>query len=109
MNNKEPEITVTPVSATYLSSSRELEITFNTGAKYRWPVDALEMLERSEDGQRWAQIPKPTNEQLSNVRIWNNKEILEFTDIEQHFSIPGLMSGQLGSKRWMAKLLAAAA
>ena len=110
MTNRDLEIyQVLPVTARYLPASRQLEISFNTGASYRWPVDALEMIERTEDGSNWVQIPRPTDEQLANVRIWNNKELVEFTDLDQHFSIPGLMAGQLGSKRWMAKLLASAA
>lgn len=94
---------VKPVEGRFIADSRELEITFNTGSKYRWPVDALEMKERTSEG--WQLIPRPDNRQLENVEIWNNREVVEFVDLEQCFSIPGLMRGQLGSKQWMQALL----
>lgn len=95
---------VLPIAGKFIPDSRELEIVFNTGSKYRWPVDALEMKERTNNG--WQRIPRPENQQLANVEIWNNGEVVEFTGIEQCFSIPGLMRGQLGSERWMKELLA---
>jgi hypothetical protein len=97
------EAGVEPLEARYLAQSRELEITFNTGARYHWPVDSLEMREKTTDG--WQDIPKPTEEQLSEVRLWPHKEVVEFTHLEQCFEIAALMRGQLGSKQWMGKLL----
>lgn len=94
---------VVPVESRFILDSRELEIAFNTGSRYRWPVDALEMKERTDNG--WQQIPRPDNQRLVNVEIWENGEVVEFTDIEQCFSIPGLMRGQLGSEQWMKQLL----
>lgn len=99
----EIQVGVLPIEARFVPESRELEIEFNNGSKYRWLVDALEMKERTSDG--WQLISKPSNQQLVNVEIWNNNEVVEFTDIEQCFSIPGLMRGQLGSKKWMQELL----
>lgn len=94
---------VLSISARYLVQSRELEITFNTGARYHWPIDSLQMQEKTADG--WQDIPKPSDEQLANVRLWPHKEVVEFSNIEQCFEIAALMRGQLGSKRWMEKLL----
>lgn len=99
----EIQVGVLPTEARFIPESRELEIAFNNGSKYRWLVDALEMKERTRDG--WQLIPKPSNQQLVDVEIWNNNEVVEFTDIEQCFSIPGLMRGQIGSKKWMQELL----
>lgn len=101
----QPEITVEiePLAARYLVESRSLEIEFNVGAVYRWPVDALEM--RSYTSKGWVDAPRPTDEQLMNVEIWPHKEVVEFVDIEQCFEIAQLMRGQLGSKKWMEKLL----
>jgi hypothetical protein len=95
---------VKPLVGRFIANSRELEITFNNGSIYRWPVDALEMKHRTPDG--WQPISRPENSQLENIEIWNNGEVVEFTDIEQCFSIPGLMRGQLGSEKWMRELLA---
>ncbi len=94
------------LAARYLPQSRELEITFNTGALYRWPVDSLQMQEKTASG--WQSISPPTNEQLANVRLWPHKEVVEFTDIEQYFEVAALMRGQLGSRRWMNHLLSKA-
>lgn len=97
------ETGVEPLAVRYLAQSRELEVTFNTGARYHWPVDSLQMQERTVKG--WQDIPRPTDEQLANVRLWPHKEVVEFTDIEQCFEIAALMRGQLGSRQWMKKLL----
>lgn len=94
---------VEPLEARYLADSRELEIVFNTGARYRWLVDSLQMQERTADG--WRDIAHLTNEQLCDVRLWPHKEVVEFSNIEQCFEVSALMRGQLGSKRWMQKLL----
>ena len=100
-----PEIEqgVEPLEARYVAESRELEIRFNTGACYRWPVDSLQMQTKTADG--WVEMLALTNEQLANVRLWPHKEVVEFANIEQCFEIAALMRGQLGSKRWMQKLL----
>ncbi len=97
------ETGVEPTEARYLPESRELEITFNPGSIYRWPIDSLQMIEKTADG--WQAISRPNDEQLTHVRLWPHKEVVEFTSIEQCFSISALMRGQLGSKRWMAALL----
>ena len=96
-------VEVEPVSAQYLVNSRMLEIKFNTGAVYRWPVDSLEMRTYTSEG--WVEVPRPTDEQLVNVEIWPHKEVVEFTDIEQCFEIDQLVRGQLGSQKWMDRLL----
>jgi hypothetical protein len=95
---------VRPLKGRFIADSRELEIEFNTGSRYRWPIDTLEMKAKNSNGC-WQLIPKPENQQLANIEIWNNGEVVEFADIEQCFSIPGLMCGQLGSEQWMQKLL----
>ena len=99
------QVGVLPIEARFIPGSRELEIEFNNGSRYRWLVDALEMKEKTRNG--WHLISRPSEEQLAAVEIWNNGEVVEFIDIEQCFSIPGLMRGQLGSKRWMQELLSA--
>ena len=97
------QVGVFPIEARFIADSRELEIEFNNSSRYRWLVDALEMKQRTDQG--WQLIPKPDNQQLENVEVWNNGEVVEFINIEQCFSIPGLMRGQLGSKKWMQELL----
>ena len=96
----------TPTAARYLQESRELEIEFGLCFRSQWPIDSLQMLCRGEAG--WQPLPRPTDEQLSEVIIWEGKDVVEFPIIDQHFSIAALLRGQLGSERWMRQLLVAA-
>ena len=100
----EAAIDIEPVAARYLVESRSLEIEFNIGSVYRWPVDSLQMRNYTPEG--WVEAARPTDEQLVNVQIWPHGEVVEFVDIEQCFEIDQLVRGQLGSKKWRAQLLA---
>jgi len=62
------------------------------------------MIRRGEEG--WEPIPSPNGAELSQVVIWEGGDVVEFPAIDQHFSIPALLRGQLGSKKWMQQLLA---
>ena len=92
-----------PTAARYLPESRELEIEFGSYFKGRWAIDSLQMIRRGEQG--WEPVPSPTDEELSNVLVWAGGDVVEFPNIDQHYSIPALLRGQLGSKQWMQKLL----
>ncbi|NJM99202.1 MAG: hypothetical protein HC800_20540 [Phormidesmis sp. RL_2_1] len=90
--------------ARFIAETRQLEIVFNNGAEYRWPVDALEMLV-FRDGE-WSNLhPRPHDEQLMKVEIWPGGEIVEFSQINQGFEISELVRGKLGSAAWMRSLL----
>ncbi|MGD1864087.1 MAG: hypothetical protein ACFB0D_05995 [Phormidesmis sp.] len=91
-----------PTSARYLPASRELEIAFGNHFKGRWSVDSLQMLRIGEHG--WEQLHQPTDAELSEVVIWAGKDVVEFPAIDQHYSIPALLRGQLGSKQWMQQI-----
>ncbi len=93
-----------PTAARYLPGSRELEIEFGPYFRGRWAIDSLQMIRRGEEG--WEPIPSPNDTELSQVIIWEGGDVVEFPAIDQHFSIPALLRGQLGSKRWMQQLLA---
>ena len=70
--------------------------------KGRWAVDSLQMIRRGKDG--WEPVPTPTDAELPHVVIWEGGDVIEFPEIDQHYSIPGLLRGQLGSKQWMQQL-----
>ncbi|MBE9064375.1 hypothetical protein [cf. Phormidesmis sp. LEGE 11477] len=53
------------VSARYLASIRELELTLDDDSRHLIPVDRLEMVESTADA--YVPIAKPTDEQLSDV------------------------------------------
>ena len=94
---------MTATRARFIAKARQLEIVFNNGAEYRWPVDSLEMLIFRED--EWVPLaPRPTDDQLGKVEIWPGGEIVEFCGIGQGFEIAELVRGKLGSDGWMRSL-----
>lgn len=92
----------TPTAVQYLPDSRELEISFGKHFKGRWAIDSLQMLRIGSNG--WETLPPPTDAELSEVILWEGKDVVEFPLIDQHYSIPALLRGQLGSKQWMQQL-----
>lgn len=96
--------TIKAVQAGFIAETRQLEIVFNNGAEYRWPVDALEML-IFRDGEWLNLYPRPSDEQLRDVEIWPDGEIVEFSQISQGFEISELIRGKLGSAAWMRSLI----
>ena len=96
--------TIEATQARFIAETRQLEIIFNNGAEYRWPVDSLEMLV-FRDGE-WLNLhPRPSDDQLVDVEIWPGGEIVEFSRISQGFEISELVRGKLGSEQWMRSLL----
>lgn len=91
-----------PTTARYLTNSRELEIEFGAHFKGRWTVDSLQMIRRGAKG--WEPISSPSDADLSEVVIWEGGDVVKFPALDQHYSIPALLRGQLGSKQWMQKL-----
>ncbi|MBE9076179.1 hypothetical protein IQ241_02525 [Romeria aff. gracilis LEGE 07310] len=63
---------------------------FASGARLGCPVDALEMLNWT--GSEFVQAPRPTDEQLANVRVWAGGHAVDFPDIEQNFDLDELMA-----------------
>jgi hypothetical protein len=99
--------TIKATQARFIAETRQLEIVFNNGAEYRWPVDALEMLVFSNG--EWSNLyPRPHDEQLKEVEIWPGGEIVEFPQINQGFEISELVRGKLGSEAWMRSLISSA-
>lgn len=98
----QPQILEKPTAARYLPDSRELEIEFGTHFKGRWAIDSLQMIRRGETG--WEPISPPSDAELLEVIIWEGGDVVEFPTIDQHYSIPALLRGQLGSKQWMQKI-----
>lgn len=91
-----------PTAARYLTESRELEIEFGSYFRGRWSVASLQMIRRGETG--WEPLPTPSNEDLTDVLLLEGGDVVEFPTIDQHYSVPALLRGQLGSKKWMHQL-----
>jgi len=74
----------------YIPETRELELEFSSGARLGCPVDALEMVNWT--GSEFVQAPRPSDEQLANVRVWAGGYAVDFPDIEQNFDLDELMT-----------------
>ncbi len=96
--------TIEATQARFIAETRQLEIVFNNGAEYRWPIDSLEMLV-FRDGEWLSLHPRPSDDQLVDVEIWPGGEIVEFSQISQGFEISELVRGKLGSEAWMRSLI----
>ena len=83
----------------YVVLSRELELTLDDGSRHLIPVDRLEMVESVE--KNFALIAKPTDEQLSDVKVWGGGSAVYWELIEQVFRVDELMDGVYGRPAWM--------
>jgi len=86
----------------YVVLSRELELTLDDGSRHLIPVDRLEMVESVE--KNFALIAKPTDEQLSDVKVWGGGSAVYWELIEQVFRVDELMDGVYGRPAWMEAL-----
>lgn len=89
-------------SARYLSLSRELEISLDDGSRHLIPVDRLEMLE--ETPSAFVPIVPPTEEQLTDVKVWGGGSAIYWEQIGQVFHIDELLDGIYGRPAWMESL-----
>ena len=92
------------VSARYLASSRELELTLDDDSRHLIPVDRLEMVESAADA--YVSIAKPTDEQLGDVKVWGGGSAVYWEPIEQVFRVDELIAGVYGRPAWMESLSA---
>ena len=80
------------VSVRYDKRKKRVVVDLNTGATYIFPPDVAQGLSNA------------TENQLSDVKILGHGFVLEWTSLDVHFSVKGLMSGVFGSKNWMANI-----
>ena len=78
------------IAVCYIPKDRELEVKFSNGTRLGCPVDALEMLKWT--GSEFVQAPRPTDDQLANVRVWAGGYAVDFPDIAQNFDIDELLA-----------------
>ena len=80
-----------PTAVRYLAEVRSLEIEFENGSSYRYPVDQLNF--SRWDGNAYISLePRPTDADLETVVLWPNGEIVEFETIDQGFEVAQLIS-----------------
>ncbi|MGB3293045.1 MAG: DUF2442 domain-containing protein [Phormidesmis sp.] len=93
-------------AARYVAASRELELTLNDGSRHLIPVDRLEMVENTPDA--FVPIARPTDEQLSDIKVWGGGSAIYWESIEQVFRVDELLSGIYGRPAWMESLAVSA-
>ena len=76
-------------AVSYDAQERCFEISLDNGARLRVPVDLLKM-ELWEDGQLKA-APRPTDTQLSTVRVWSGGRSIDIDCIKQNFGLEQLL------------------
>lgn len=90
------------MAARYVVPSRELELTLDDGSRHLIPVDRLEMVESVE--KNFAPIARPTDKQLSDVKVWGGGSAIYWESIEQVFRVDELIAGVYGRPAWMESL-----
>ena len=82
-------ITTLIESVSYEAKERCFEISLDNGSRLLVPVDLL-VMELWEDGQLKA-APKPTDAQLSTVRVWSGGRSIDIDCIKQNFGLEQLL------------------
>ena len=90
------------IDVRYLPITREVEIRLDDLSGLLYKVDRLEMLKWT--GEELVEIQKPSDEDLSDVRVWGGGDSIYWPKLEQVFAIADLMAGIYGRPAWMEKL-----
>ena len=73
----------------YEAEGRCFKVSLNNGARLLVPVDLL-VMELWEDGQLKA-APRPTDAQLSTVRVWSGGRSIDIDCIRQNFGLDQML------------------
>lgn len=76
----------------YHRRTRHVVLTLNNGSRLVVPVSRLQGL------------AKATNAELAKVHILGPGTAVEWAELDQQFSVAGLLAGVFGTRTWMAKL-----
>lgn len=82
-------ITTLIETVSYEAEGQCFEISLNNGARLLVPVALLRM-ELWENGQLKA-APRPTDKQLSTVRVWSGGRSIDIDCIKQNFGLEQLL------------------
>ena len=80
------------VTVRYDKKQKRVIIDLNTGATYIFPPRLAQGLSQA------------TDEELADVKVLGHGFALEWTKLDEHFSIKGLLAGVFGNKVWMENL-----
>ena len=90
-------ITTRIETVSYEAAGRCFAVSLSNGCELRVPVDLLTM-EVWEDGQLKT-APRPTNEQLSEVRVWSGGRSIDIDRIKQSFGLEQLLRAMAAERR----------
>ncbi len=76
----------------YDKKQKRVIIDLNTGATYIFPPRLAQSLSQA------------TDEELADVKILGHGFALEWTTLDEHFSVKVLLAGVFGNKVWMENL-----
>lgn len=79
-------------SAFYDTQNRRIVVELTNGCTFLFPPELAEGLQNANA------------ETLSDVRITPSGAGLEFEKADAHYSLPGLLLGIFGTKKWMAEM-----
>jgi len=82
-------ITTLIEAVSYEAEGQRFEISLDNGASLSVPVDLLK-IELWEDGQIKA-APRPTDAQLSTVKVWSGGRSIDIDCIKQNFGLEQLL------------------
>ncbi len=80
------------VSVRYDKKQKRMVINLNSGATFIFPPRLAQGLSEAID------------KELADVKILGHGFVIEWTSLDVHFSIKGLLSGIYGNKNWMNNL-----
>ena len=77
------------VSAVYNPQTRRIELELRNGCLFAFPVDITQGLCGATDAQ------------LAAVEVWDDGEALHWEELDEDYSVPGLLAGRFGTRRWL--------
>jgi hypothetical protein len=84
------------VSARYDPRSRRIELELRDGCAFAFPVEKTEGLSDAPPSA------------LREVKVVGDGYAIRWESLDVDYTVPGLASGRLGSRRWMAKVMGGA-
>lgn len=79
-------------SARYDARRRRIVLELNNGATFAFPTEAVQGLQGASHAQ------------LADIEVWGEGYALRWDQLDVDFTVPGLLAGIFGTKKYMASL-----
>lgn len=79
-------------SARYDAKRRRIVLELNNGSMFAFPADAVQFLQGASHAD------------LADIEIWGEGYALRWDKLDVDFTVPGLLAGIFGTKKYMASL-----